>query len=88
MKCRHMTCYQCEDAELVSLREEYEIMREDNARLTKERDEAHSLLQEIEVGPDYTACDYRDERANVRIYWIDSIRNKARLLLGKSTNSS
>lgn len=35
MKCRHMTCYQCEDAELVSLREEYEIMREDNARLRK-----------------------------------------------------
>lgn len=61
------------------------------ARLTeveRERDNAHSLLQEIEIGPDYTACDYRDERANVRIYWIDSIRNKARLLLGKSTNSS
>lgn len=43
---------------------------------------ARALLKEIEAGPDYTGCDYRDERASVRIHWIDSMRKKARIALG------
>lgn len=41
-----------------------------------------ALLKEIEAGPDYTGCDYRGERASVRIDWIDSMRKKARAALG------
>lgn len=43
MKCRHTICHQCEDAGLVSLREEYEIMREENEKL-------RALLAEVLIG--------------------------------------
>lgn len=46
MECRHMTCHQCEDANLVSLREEYEIMREDNEKLRALLAEALDLAEE------------------------------------------
>lgn len=51
MQCRHTICHQCEDAGLVSLREEYEIMREDNEKLRSLLAEARGMVGFLPTHP-------------------------------------
>ena len=91
MKCRHMTCYQCEDAELVSLREEYEIMREDSERLRRERDEARACLAfervtvaELRAEVEFIKAEY--EKANASDLTRDALALQNATLLHKAEN--
>ena len=72
-----MTCYQCEDAELVSLREEYEIMREDSERLRRERDGARAEVEFINA-------EY--EKANASDLTRDALALQNATLLHKAEN--
>lgn len=46
MKCQHMACHQCEDADLTAMRDECDLLRAEVGRLRAERRQLRARLVE------------------------------------------